>query len=410
MTIEDARGNVQQEKKILGDIQNILTQLNNADVAEKRFYYSTLNSLFAQIGMLNNALPNLIGEESPIKKLSQIQEKKKGMAKVSYQSQSSGEGSSVVLNKKEKEKFAKELSISEFNMKKTKIKPEIKKSWLGLSKISNKLFLSVSEKLAPNFSDLKKDLKEANISYLLTSYLSMALFVSLSLFILGILLTVVLFVLTSSLVWIWIPFFLLFLSIIGFYIYPSIEKGSVEKKINEELPFAAIYMAAIAGSNIEPTRIFKIISNSPEYPTVGREIKKVINQIEIYGYDLVTSLKNVAKMTSNKKLAELFGGMATNVLTGGSLRNYLDKRAENLLMDYRLERNKYISVAETFMDVYISILITAPLILMMLFVIMNLTGLGISLSLPALSLLSIGIVILVNIVFLIVLQIKQPRI
>jgi len=115
-------------------------------------------------------------------------------------------------------------------------------------------------------------------------------------------------------------------------------------------------------------------------------------------------------MTSNKKLAELFGGMATNVLTGGSLRNYLDKRAENLLMDYRLERNKYISVAETFMDVYISILITAPLILMMLFVIMNLTGLGISLSLPALSLLSIGIVILVNIVFLIVLQIKQPRI
>ena len=114
-------------------------------------------------------------------------------------------------------------------------------------------------------------------------------------------------------------------------------------------------MATIAGSDIEPTKIFKIIATSDEYKNLGKELKKILVQINVYGYDLVNSLKNISKRTSNEKLAELLEGLATNISSGGSLKNFLEKKSENYLQDYKLERKQYINVAETFMDIYISV-------------------------------------------------------
>jgi len=126
---------------------------------------------------------------------------------------------------------------------------------------------------------------------------------------------------------------------------------------------------------------------------------------------LVTALKSVAKQTSNKELAELFSGLATNINTGGELKSYLEKKSENFLNDYKLERNRYADLAGTFMDVYISILIAAPLILMMMFIVMGVTNMGPSfLSTDNLMILSIGLVAVVNVIFIFVLNLKQPRV
>ena len=81
------------------------------------------------------------------------------------------------------------------------------------------------------------------------------------------------------------------------------------------------------------------------------------------------------------------------------------------MTDYRLERQKYAALAGTFMDVYISILIAAPLVLMMMFIVMNVAGLGMGgLSISALMGISIAGIIVVNIIFLIVLNMKQPKV
>jgi flagellar protein FlaJ len=273
------------------------------------------------------------------------------------------------------------------------------------------LFRKFAEKLAPRFPGLTDDLKKANLRFLTSTYIAIALFVSFSVLALGLIVFLILILFNLSLIkFIWIAFVLFAVSLILFYLYPGSERNSVQKRISQELPFATIHMAAIAGSNIEPSKIFEIIATSKEYKNVGKEMRKVVNQVEIYGYDLVSSLKNVAKQTSNKRLAELFHGLSTNISSGGDLKNYLEKKAENYLTDYRLERQRYSALAGTFMDIYISILIAAPLVLMMMFIIMNVAGVGIGLGINTLLAVGIGIVVLINILFLIVLQIKQPQV
>jgi len=410
--IDELRKNIEQERRIVEEMEAIDLQLLGARERERRSYLSSLDALKSQLRVLNNAVPVILGGMSAVKKLAPWEdERPKDVVKMSYVSPSAKKKRFITISKKDKEKFAKSLHLSEKILVKKEKKQKVEMSRPSyLARISNRFFSSFSEKLTPTFDSLKEDLKKANIRFTITTYLSIALFVSSLVFIASLIVFGVLSVVNVKyLIWIWIPFVLTGLCFLLFYIYPANQKGTVNKKISDELPFATIYMAAIAGSDIEPTKIFKIIAMSPEYKNVGYEIKKMINQVDVYGYDLVTALKNSAKATSNKKLAELFSGMATNIVSGGSLKSYLEKKAENYLMDYRLDRQRYSRLAETFMDVYISILVAAPMVLMMLVVVMNLTGMGGGVSLGLIMVFAIAGVALVNIVFLIILQIKQPK-
>ncbi len=411
--IEDLKGNIKQEKKIMEEIEAIGLRFGEGNEKEKKFYLASLNGLKMQLKVLNDAVPILLKNLSPIKKLdgSVGDKKPENIMKLGYISPSSKKKRIVVIDKKDKNKFAAGLKDSEDGRSKFRKEQNIaisKPSYIA--HISNKFFSDVSEKLAPSFNNLKEDLKKANVRFTISTYLSIALFITFFVFVFVFLIEIVLIIFDFSyIMWIWVPFVLAALCAVGFYAYPSTEKASVQKKISEELPFATIYMAAIAGSDIEPTKIFKIIAMSPEYKNIGYEMKKVVNQVDVYGYDLVSALKNSAKTTSNKDLAELFSGLATNIVSGGSLRGYLEKKADNFLVDYRLERQKYSRLAETFMDLYISILVAAPMVLMMLVVVMNLTNISEGLSLNLIVVIAIGAVAAVNIIFLIVIQIKQPR-
>jgi archaeal flagellar protein FlaJ len=426
---EDLKKNLEQEKKIVLDMHSIQISMQN-DASNKEFYVSSLRALASQLVLLNKAVPGLLKEWSPISKFAGksvkpgkiIKKKaavvpKKDTVKMSYVSPATKEKRYITINKTDKKEFLKKLKLSEGALVGIK-KMKAKGSGVVISKpssyarISNKLFRKTSDKLTPQFSSLSKDLKKANIRFLLSSYLSMAIMSAVLAFIIGFLVFAVLLIVSlSNWMYFFLPFGFMGLALSAFYLYPASAASSVQKKISSELPFATIHMAAIAGSNIEPTEIFKIIAMSSEYPNIGKEIRKIITQVEVYGYDLVTSLKNVASRTSNKKLAELFSGLATNISTGGALKNYLEKKSENFLMDYRLERQKYSDLAGTFMDVYISILIAAPLVLMMMFIVMNVAGLGMGgLGITTLLVLSIVGIVVVNIIFIVVLNMKQPKV
>ena len=135
----------------------------------------------------------------------------------------------------------------------------------------------------------------------------------------------------------------------------------------------------------------------------------MINEINLYGYDFVSALKNTSKNSPSKKLSELLNGLATTITSGGDLTNFFDERAETLLFNYRLEQERSSRTAETFMDIYISLLIAAPMILMLLMIIMKISGLGITMSFLTISLLISLVVIIVNIIFLAFLHLKKNK-
>ena len=211
--------------------------------------------------------------------------------------------------------------------------------------------------------------------------------------------------------YIWVLFVFPIVAGLLLYSYPSSESKDLGKKIDQELPFVAIHMSAIATSGIEPVNIFKIILKTEEYRYSSVEFRKLLNLINFHGKNFVSALKETSRTCPSEKMKILLDGLATTITSGGDLHQYLDKHSESLLFDYKLEREKYTKTSETFMDIYISIVIAAPMIFLMLFVIMGSTGsltsyLG--LDVDTISILIILGIVFINIGFLVFLKLKQP--
>ena len=119
-------------------------------------------------------------------------------------------------------------------------------------------------------------------------------------------------------------------------------------------------------------------------------------------------MRNVARATPSPKLAELLNGISITIHSGGNIKKFFEKRGESLLLEYRLEREKYTKTTETFMDLYISIVIAAPMILLMLLIMISVSGMSIGFGIAEMSLAVVGIVAIINIIFLSFLHFKQP--
>ena len=415
------RDKIQQEGRLIKEIIILNKNIGKTEGAEKKMFVLHLTSLKKLLKRTNWEVDGEINKISITKPLQ-------------FKAAEKIEGKIIKKDKTAREKWIgkkpvgieKEI-LKRFKGKKEKIIQAKLKKPSKYVEISHKIFTNTSESLSHTemFRALNRDLMKANLQFLPTTYISVTLFTTLiSVFIaVFIFLFFLFFNITPQLPIIasitesigqrffktfWILFVIPVGTFLAMYNYPNMEKSASENRINQELPFAAIHMSAISESMVEPSNIFRIIISTQEYPYLEREFIKLINEINVYGYDLISALRRSAFNSPSKKLAELFNGMAITITSGGDLPEFFDKRAQSLLFEYRLEREKYTRAAETFMDIYISVVIAAPMILMLLLMIIKISGLGISLSMGMITLVMVLGIIMINIIFLTFLHLKQP--
>ncbi|MEM4330580.1 MAG: type II secretion system F family protein [Candidatus Pacearchaeota archaeon] len=274
--------------------------------------------------------------------------------------------------------------------------------------LAQKIFFDFADRNKNLFESLRRDLITSNTNILIQNYVSMMIFYTLLSLLFSVFITGIVFFITKEVLSLAI-LILPIITFVLFYIYPSMKRNSLKERIKEEIPFATIYMSAISSSELPLLKMLKLVANSREYPYISYEVKKILSQVELYGYDLSSALREVSKNCPSEKLGELFSGLATNISGGSSLKNYLEKKAENYLVDYKLDRERYNKLAETLLDIYVSILIAAPLIFTVLLSVMAYSGIKIGFSVNLLFYLIISVTCLLNIFFLIFIEIKRPR-
>ena len=397
MTLQILKANIIREREIFLEIKSFFYKLDsmkadtNRDRNMEMLLESSINSLVGQLKIINNSISELL-EDIGQEKIKQISKEEKP----------------AQIKSRETEKSQKPKSGG--NIINDKLFPSKQKSDYYIV-LSNKFFKQFSENLIKKgyFSNINYELRKITAPYILKSYISMLFLTTALAFALGILLFVPLWLLFSINISFLSLFLLPTLAFFMMYTYPSSQRKSFEKNINQELPFVAIYLAAIATSGIEPSKIFDVLERTNDYPATRREIKKLLNYINFYGFDLVTALKTCSRNCPSEKLSQLFNGVSSTITSGGELSDFLSKHADTLLFDYKLEREKYTKTVETIMNIYISVVIAAPMILMMVMILIGMTDAGGAVTPNMLTFLTIGFVAIVNVVFMIVLNSKQPK-
>jgi Flp pilus assembly protein TadB len=452
MSLDSLKQNIEHSKEIIREMYIFTNQLNSINdleissravinTKEKKLLIESIEALRIQLRILNNSMPDLINNIGFFKRLTGDEKapetskvEKTNLIQVKFQPGPDTSKISLTISEKDRNEFLENLSKSNLSINQLKNKFSIEKPVANFgkpnayAKFANKLFRGFSNKLIVKgyLNNLNMNLRKMNSQFVVGTYTSMIILTMFISAIASLFLVVLLLFYNMSLTFpfliphtgslllrfaqvFWLIFAVPILTGVLMYFYPKSEGKSIGARINQELPFVTIHMSAVATSGIEPVSIFKIILRSEEYKYTNREFRKLMNLINFHGYDLVRALRQTAKTSPSSKLGELLNGMATAMTSGGDLHNFLDSHSDTLLFDYKLERERYTKTSETFMDIYISIVIAAPMILLILFVVMGGSGLMFAgLSTNIMSFLIILAIVVLNIGFLIFLKLKQP--
>ncbi len=338
------------------------------------------------------------------------------------------------LSKKEEEKYKTELKIDEEYLEQIRPKKEeagtlILKDYTvyeanPYGKTANRFVEQYSEKLIKSmpkqYEDLVYALRTSDTKILSKTYVSMMLFTAIIAAFFAFLLVILISMFGAEITPLKIIMTLfqsITLSLLtgaatmaAFYFYPTMQANSRRRQMKNDLPFVIIHMSAVAGSGAQPISMFNLLFGSGEYKGLEGEIKKIINYVNLFGYNLSTALRTVALTTPSAEFRELLTGIVTTTETGGDLKQYLTSKAEDAMTNYNLERRKDVESLATYSDVYTGILIAAPLLFFVTLAIINLMG-GSMMGMTTSMLASLGTYValpILNIGFIVFLNLMQP--
>ena len=245
-------------------------------------------------------------------------------------------------------------------------------------KFASRTFDWISDKYPDVLNPVKFTLPKSGLmvspkNYISTICLTMSIGYFSSLIITSILILTVLrlniFLTVLSLIF--VPVIVGMIILVAGIFYPYERVISRKRNIETNLPFAISHMGAIAASGVSPQAIFKLLSEFKEYDVIAEEMQKVVRNVEVFGIDPMTALKEVSKRTPSEKFRQLLQGLTTTIEGGGDLRTFLKNAGEQALFRWRIKREKYLDQLSTYAEFYTGLMIAAPLFLISLFSVMN---------------------------------------
>lgn len=314
-----------------------------------------------------------------------------------------------------------EKQIKELKTLISKKKPEIyKASSIGyLANITvRKISIYFIEKYPEFFRQVYKSVRFANLKVLASTYINITFFLAIITLLVTFPISVIFFsVQGGNFAFVMLKTILTSIGIsaavFGMSIYfPNMQAKTRKRSINTNLPFAIDHMSSVIAAGVSPATMFKLISNSREYGEISIEIEKVSNYIEFFGYDILTAMKAVALITPSEMFKEFLDGFVSTIETGGDLKQYLSQKSAEALLNYRLERQKYVESLSTYSDIYTGVLIAAPLFFVTALSLVSVIGGKIG-GMDVNTIITIGTYIVIpalNILFLVFLEFNQPEV
>jgi flagellar protein FlaJ len=238
------------------------------------------------------------------------------------------------------------------------------------------------QKTLPHFADLGTTLQKAALKISLQSYVSMMIFLAAISWAVSGTITGSLAAYAGAPLWLALLYAFGVATLFGtmvfgmLYIVPSFLASTRRKKMDHELPYVASHMSILAASGIPPTRMFKLLEDSSTTPEVASDSNEIVRDVEILGKDIMTALELERDRSPSTAFGDILEGLVATIRSGGDMRKYL-LDATNTIMDLRrIAAKQLIESLATFAEIYITLLVVFPLLVIVMFSVMALVGSG----------------------------------
>ena len=250
--------------------------------------------------------------------------------------------------------------------------------------------------------DFKKILRGAMLNYTPESYSMVALLGSFASLVAGYIITLLP---EFKFMFPLLPLSFFPISYAFFTVYPVIKMRARRTKIDLKLPHAITYMQAFC--DVLPLfEIFRMIYREKEiYGEVSEEFGFIIRDVELFGDDIISAMRNLADSTPSENLKEFLEGLIMAFESGGNLKGYMLTKVNHFRERAKRQSELNLKTLEILAEVFVVLFVALPIFLIVMIFAMQITGRGVGyeyylylyMFLPIGSLLLIFIIDTVNV-------------
>ena len=195
------------------------------------------------------------------------------------------------------------------------------------------LFRRRAEQLVKKFR-LDESIERAGMSIHPVLYVSRLLFIMLIVGFILAAISVVVFLLTSSLI---IRVLVLLATVLAPFLvfgigisYPSAKASSRANAVDNEFPFFAAYMTAMAYAGVAPEKVIERLAELRVFKALREEALRILRDVKIFGKDILSALERNAASHPSRMYRDFMLGYLTTIRTGGDVRHFLEIRTQEL--------------------------------------------------------------------------------
>ena len=247
------------------------------------------------------------------------------------------------------------------------------------------LFYKKLGKVYPQFQELHIQLKKGGVLIAFKAYVAFMVLMSIIAFVVAIPVSFIILPLLTH-----IPFLsamnALFslviaasaamITLLAMYVYPGMKASNRNGPIDKNLPYISNFLTLLSSSNVPPSIIFQSMAKIDTLKEARMEFSNIIRDIELFGNDLMSSIVENAKLTPNNQLGEILQGYVSTVRTGGNPTEYLKITTDAVTKDRMGKLDLMLESLSALAEIYIMVLVAAPLLFVVLFVTLGMIGSG----------------------------------
>lgn len=158
--------------------------------------------------------------------------------------------------------------------------------------------------------------------------------------------------------------------------YPAIIARGRKSRIELDLPYAVSYMQALSTTMPPFGIIRKIYEERVMFGEVSREMGQIVRDVELFGDDMITAMKNLQDTTPSPIMKDFLNDMGIVFESGGDLTSYLASKTDYFHEQARRELDMVLKTIEIMAEVYVSAFVAGPIALIIMIVAQGMTSQG----------------------------------
>ncbi|MGC9435802.1 MAG: type II secretion system F family protein [Methanomicrobiales archaeon] len=158
------------------------------------------------------------------------------------------------------------------------------------------------------------------------------------------------------------------------YMYPFLVAQGRATQIDQDLPYAITYMQALSTTMTLYEVIRRVYEESDLFGEVSREFGLIIRDVEVFGDDLYTAVRNLQGITPSAKLADFLNDLILLSDSGGSITGFLAARSDVFRDAAKREMEMSLKTIEIMAEVYVTAFVAGPIVVLVMLLAQDMSG------------------------------------